>query len=327
MRENGLRAAAYVAVGDLHPQVADAMLSALAEHGVAAYATPVPGSRGLLMPAAFPAGPVDRLYVDRDAQEAATQVLDAHLEEARTELEHVPPEPPTRTGDGSSDGPVDSTGDTNDVPHADGDVATLERPDGRTEEHLADDGGAASEPGGEAAEDEGRAHAVPTDGQTDAPAVRAAGDEPTARTAGRTPDHVDDDTWGQIVASFHGAPADRAWPDAEDVPPGQPSGATTTPGVVRRPLSRPAAPRADPDDQFVPPPPPPLPTADSTTRMAWVGVVGGPLLFLLALLLDWQLASWAQLAGVAALVGGFVTLVARMRDDPDDRSGDHGAIV
>ena len=37
VRGNGLRAAAYIGVADLHPQVADVMLAALADEGVAAY--------------------------------------------------------------------------------------------------------------------------------------------------------------------------------------------------------------------------------------------------------------------------------------------------
>ena len=69
----------------------------------------------------------------------------------------------------------------------------------------------------------------------------------------------------------------------------------------------------------------PCRSADQTTRLAWAGVIGGPLLFILALLLDWELASWAQLAGVTGLVVGFVTLVARMRDADDHP--DDGAVV
>ena len=73
--------------------------------------------------------------------------------------------------------------------------------------------------------------------------------------------------------------------------------------------------------------PPPLPVADQATRLAWAGVIGGPVLFILALLLDWELASWAQLAGVTGLVVGFVTLVARMRDETPDDDPDNGAVV
>lgn len=328
MRENGLRAAAYVAVVDLHPQVADAMLSALAANGVAAYATPVPGSRGLLMPAQFPTGPVDRLYVDRDAQDAAAQVLDAHLDEARDELEHVPSEPPTRdAGKGATDRPDGATSAVADVPAAptrsDGSVGTDDTGDTRGDTHGDDHGDAHGDTDLPDAEMPGE---VATAEPPDTPTTRRETDD--GAPGRRAPDHVDDDTWGRIVASFHGGSADRAWPESEDV--SSPTAERTEPTVVRRPLVNPAPAtpaRVDPADRFVPPLPPPLPMADSTTRMAWAGVVGGPLLFLLALLLDWQLASWAQLAGVAGLVGGFITLVARMRDDNDGHGGDQGAIV
>jgi len=275
MRENGLQAAAYVAVLDLHPQVADVMLEALAAEGVAAYASPVGGNRGLLLPTQFPAGPLDRLFVDREAYDTARRVLDEHLPSARAELEHAPAEAAARTGSG--------------------------------EESVSAEPTEPVEPG-------------------------APSREP-----------VDDETWSKIVATFHGGaleraavePADdsltrpapagpnQAWPEAEDLGA---DGPTESP--PKRSSNRPATARVPQDeDHYQPPPPPPLPVADQTTRLAWAGVIGGPLLFILALLLDWDLASWAQLAGVTALVVGFVTLVARMRDDTPEDDPDNGAVI
>ena len=267
VRENGLRAAAYVAVVDLHPQVADLMLEALAAEGIAAYASPVGSNRGLLLPAQFPTGPLDRLFVDREAYDTARRVLDEHLPSARTGLGPGPVEAAARTGAG------------------DGSVSA----------------------------------------------------EPEPREPNRDP--VDDETWSRIVATFHGGALERpalepgddspvrptppgpGWPDAEDL-----DADAWSESMPRRATNPPAAAGAPrDDDRYEPPPPPPLPTADQTTRLAWAGVIGGPLLFILALLLDWDLASWAQLAGVAALVVGFVTLVARMRDADDDP--DNGAVV
>ncbi|HST85821.1 MAG TPA: hypothetical protein VLL08_29055 [Kineosporiaceae bacterium] len=78
-------------------------------------------------------------------------------------------------------------------------------------------------------------------------------------------------------------------------------------------------------DAFVPPEPPPLPRGDVISRLAWGGVVAGPI-FMLISVIFWRPPPAALL--VAALVGftaGFVTLVARMpkhRDDDDD-----GAVV
>lgn len=293
MRENGLRAAAYVAVIDLHPQVADVMLEALAAEGVAAYAAPVGSARGILLPAQFPTGPLDRLFVDRDAYDSARRVLDQNLPRARAELEPAPVEASARATTGDEAGPTE-------------------------------------------APDHGR-------------------------------DLVDDDTWSRIVATFHGdalnrpvdqtrggeptvaAPVEpgqpgsgqaesgptgpaRAWPEAEDLaedtddaPALRRSGGTPGPGSSG-PTPREQQHAAE-LDRYEPPLPPPLPVADQATRLAWAGVIGGPVLFILALLLDWELASWAQLAGVTGLVVGFVTLVARMRDEAPDDDPDNGAVV
>ncbi|GAA2727925.1 hypothetical protein [Streptomyces nogalater] len=86
----------------------------------------------------------------------------------------------------------------------------------------------------------------------------------------------------------------------------------------------------DEDDEghFVPPEPPPLPTADTTARFAWLGVVGGPVLLLAAVLLRWDMTWWLATLGIGGFLGGFVTLVARMRtgDEEDDDPG-RGAVV
>ncbi|RZU37907.1 hypothetical protein EV284_3093 [Streptomyces sp. BK022] len=86
----------------------------------------------------------------------------------------------------------------------------------------------------------------------------------------------------------------------------------------------------DDDDEghFVPPEPPPLPDADTTAKFAWLGVVGGPVLLLLAVLLGWEMTWWLTTLAIGGFLGGFVTLVTRMRTDDDD--GDdpgRGAVV
>jgi hypothetical protein len=84
---------------------------------------------------------------------------------------------------------------------------------------------------------------------------------------------------------------------------------------------------ADGDEPgYVPPEPPPLPRGDLLFRLAWIGVIGGPLFLLLAALFWRDLPQSLLLLCLVAFVGGFVTLVARMpgdhRDDDDD-----GAVV
>jgi hypothetical protein len=80
----------------------------------------------------------------------------------------------------------------------------------------------------------------------------------------------------------------------------------------------------DADEGYQPPHPPPLPRpADTAARFSWAAVVGGPLLIGATNVLGWD--SWLAGLGVLMTVGGFVALVARMKDREDD--GDNGAVV
>jgi hypothetical protein len=83
----------------------------------------------------------------------------------------------------------------------------------------------------------------------------------------------------------------------------------------------------DPDDGFVPDPPPPLPQLEPWQQLAWVGVVGGPLLLLVAVLFSISLPTWVSLLAVTGFIGGFITLVARMDDGGSDDDPDNGAVV
>ena len=274
MRKNGLHAAAYIAVADLHPMLADLMLDALADEGVAAYAAPAPhgGHRGPSMDRVLPNGPTDRLWVDRLETVRARALLRERLPALRADLERATAEP--------SGGPA-------------------ARPEPDPPDVLVDD-----------ATWEGIVASFQTTADPDAPrswpSVEDVEDEERDATSGDEPASRD-----AAAGSATDQDAD-GWADLLDSP---------QPGLTRR--TRPAS---DSADHFVPPPPPPLPVADRTTRLAWAGVIGGPLLFFLALLLGWQLSSLTQLAGVAALVGGFITLVTRMHDRDDDEPDD-GAVV
>jgi hypothetical protein len=74
------------------------------------------------------------------------------------------------------------------------------------------------------------------------------------------------------------------------------------------------------------PPDPPMPRSDLIIRLAWAGVIGGPLGLLIAALGWGSVSSLLVMVSAAAFVAGFVVLVARMPterpDDPDD-----GAVV
>ncbi|MFC9705513.1 hypothetical protein ACFTWD_33030 [Streptomyces sp. NPDC056943] len=132
------------------------------------------------------------------------------------------------------------------------------------------------------------------------------------------------------------AEADRK-PEAGAEKPALGSSVVFAPGV--RPSGprdySPAEPEEGPDGaeegHFVPPEPPPLPEADATTKFAWLGVVGGPVLMLVAVLLQWDMTWWLTTVCVGGFLGGFATLVGRMKhdDDDDDGFGDpgRGAVV
>ncbi|HVV75881.1 MAG TPA: hypothetical protein VHC43_07580 [Mycobacteriales bacterium] len=90
-RDNGLRCAGYVAVGDLDPRVADAMLDTLRAEGIAAYASPTPASKGLAMELRSPARMTDRLYVDSTKSDRATELVG--VEQADVEAAAAPRAP------------------------------------------------------------------------------------------------------------------------------------------------------------------------------------------------------------------------------------------
>jgi hypothetical protein len=170
----------------------------------------------------------------------------------------------------------------------------------------------------------------------------------------------DDLTWAQIVATFDQpvAPGTAAWPPQEDIDtqPGRDTGpAATSPPATdisagapagdvdvgrdtdsgrrdrrrsdRHPGSDPPK-DADATEHFVPPAPPPLPRLDPHKQVAWLGLVGGPLLLVIAALFTVALPAWLSFLAVAGFVGGFVTLIATMDDRTDeDRDSDDGAVV
>jgi len=124
-------------------------------------------------------------------------------------------------------------------------------------------------------------------------------------------------------------------PKADEKPaPAKPLGSSVAfaPGVGPRDYTAPEPTEDDFDEDdeghFVPPEPPPLPAADTTAKFAWLGVLGGPLLLLLAVLLRWDMTWWLATIGIGGFLGGFTTLVTRMRTDEDeDEDPGRGAVV
>lgn len=74
-RDNGLRCANYVMVGDLDPRIADALLETLRDEGIAAYVTPTPATQGGFLETRHPSRMTDRLYADVDHTDRARELL------------------------------------------------------------------------------------------------------------------------------------------------------------------------------------------------------------------------------------------------------------
>lgn len=150
----------------------------------------------------------------------------------------------------------------------------------------------------------------------------------------------DELAWAGILAAYDEPNLDVVprWPASEDIDPEQSDrssgrllrAAEPGPSIgfeeLREAVER--APREEPEEHYEPPPPPPIPVPDIIGRFAWAAALGGPLFLIVATLLRVDVAGWPGFVGLAAFVGGFVTLVARMKDrPPTDLGGDDGAVV
>lgn len=132
-----------------------------------------------------------------------------------------------------------------------------------------------------------------------------------------------------------GEPAVREPEPEKETPEPLGSSVTFAPGVGGGPrdytVPEPSEDDFTEDDEghFVPPEPPPLPAADATAKFAWLGVLGGPVLLLLAVLLGWEMTWWLTTLAIGGFLGGFATLVMRMRTDEEDEDDDpgRGAVV
>ena len=74
---------------------------------------------------------------------------------------------------------------------------------------------------------------------------------------------------------------------------------------------------AEPAERFVPPVPPPAPRLPLPQRLAWLGVFGSPALLVVVLLTGLPLPSLLGYGLVAGFAGGFLYLVATMRNGRD----------
>ncbi|WP_308222272.1 hypothetical protein [Kitasatospora sp. A2-31] len=135
---------------------------------------------------------------------------------------------------------------------------------------------------------------------------------------------------GELKGGFKDGAGPRTDPDdLSDLAP-QPrprSGRPVMPAAGSGPRDFELAAETD-EEHFVPPEPPPLPPADTTAKFAWLAVLGGPALLLFDAVVWREVAGWPAWVGVTAFLGGFVTLVVRMKErDEDEPEDPHGGAV
>ncbi|TCO51954.1 hypothetical protein EV646_101950 [Kribbella antiqua] len=272
MRDNGLTAAAYTSLGGIDPLVAEPVLTALADAGIAA-------------------------YCKKPEDEAVEAVAEA---EAETSAEQT------------------------------GDEPTESSPEATPAEQAA-------KPETAPAKAEARARIATGFEEifVDSDAVERA--RPVIDRS------TEDAEWQSLVEQFNApsapghdggdTPVPR-WPVSEDVDDKYEPLIDVPAGLIiddtddeEEPEKPPKKRADDPHDHFVPPEPPRGPRLDWISRIAWLGLIGGPLLLIAAAVLDFGTGRITTIA-VAGFIGGFLTLVIRMKDRlPPEDTPDDGAVV
>ncbi|MFF3287478.1 hypothetical protein [Streptomyces sp. NPDC003023] len=161
--------------------------------------------------------------------------------------------------------------------------------------------------------------------------VAGYGEEPSDPPGAKPFKSVED--LALLESDMNGTPEPANRPEEEDKP-ALGSSVTFAPGVGGPRDYKVAEPSDDDFDDgdeghFVPPEPPPLPEADVTAKFAWLAVIGGPVLMLIAVVLRWDMTWWLTTLCIGGFLGGFATLVARMSHGDDDEPDDpgRGAVV
>jgi hypothetical protein len=147
-----------------------------------------------------------------------------------------------------------------------------------------------------------------------------------------------DTAFAAIVARFSEDGADVGpWSASEDVPSersekpqdafsGPRSRAVDQPTVdFTSHTAKDDLPETTTEGEFVPPDPD-FPRGDLITRLAWLGVIGGPLALIIMTLTGWRATTFLLTMSLGSFVAGLIALVSRLPttrpDDPDD-----GAVV
>jgi hypothetical protein len=360
-RDNGLVAAEYAAAGDVDPRVGEHLLDVLALDGIAAYLRPSTDLHPVTRSTMLPSRPTDRLFVDRAYVATARDYLsrlagDAEQSDDDSDATAEMDESSARTDDGGADdsqapdpvAPVvrrmseptsdevdrawaeiiagyEATAPSTSVAPTDSPLPDIAKPDTTKPETAKSD--------------------------TDKPDItrpdttRPETSRPDATRPDARPDRTRPDRPERDPAERERAARDRAAPERGDRDrPGRDLPELTPPyRIGPRLTSGPADEEpslldgldtfgadlpGDDDDSFTPPIAPPVPRPSLPTALAVIGMVGGLAVFLRPDLLSFIGESLAMFLGFTAIVGGFGTLVWRLRpgDDEDD-DPDNGARV
>ncbi|MGW7024659.1 hypothetical protein ACWGGS_35665 [Streptomyces decoyicus] len=190
--------------------------------------------------------------------------------------------------------------------------------------------GYGDQPSFAAGDGDGKAAPAGSDGKKDTEQDKAG--DGTAGTGTVGDSKAGDSTAGDSTAGDSKAGDSKAG-DSKDEPARPGSFVVFAPGVGPRNWSAAEASDDDFDEtdegHFTPPEPPPLPEADVTTKFAWLAVIGGPMLLVAMVLLQQPVTWWVTVLGIGGFLGGFATLVARMKkdDEDDDDLPGSGAVV
>jgi hypothetical protein len=151
----------------------------------------------------------------------------------------------------------------------------------------------------------------------------------------------EDEVFEQLVAMFHtSSPAEAPWPATEELGAPTRTPTWTTRRSITARQAQPPLPEVTPagepalpehverylDEHFVPEPPPPLPKLHGVTILAWALIGLGVLMVVFHNSIPADFSQGSNLLAACAIVGGFFTLVYRMRDNDHDDDGD-GAVV
>jgi hypothetical protein len=320
-RDNGLDAPEYAAAADVDPRVGEHLLDVLGLAGIAAYLQPSADLHPVTRTTTLPNRPTDRLFVDRQ-----------HLAEAREVIGRLDLGTGSDAGTGAEAGAEPASAATPAEGPGSGSASRRRRRedvdiDAAWREILESWDAPAVEPPAPGS----RTGPPPAGAGPDEPADRAGSDR--AETDRAETDRAETDQPGTQRVAPDEAARDQDEADERREPPRE----------ERRRAPRDVAPQPitgldvpfnpnerveDPDDEgFVPPAPPPVPPASRYTVLAVALLLGGLALFLRPSLLPIG-ESTSLVLGVAGILGGFATLVWRLRDGlTDDDDGDDGAIV